>query len=251
MTHWRAWLVLGVVYFIPFVFAFHNPEQARQSSSDNLSAYPWIYLRDDRPLAQDERTVEGIFTGDILCGREGKNLDFDLSRAAPWLRSADFAMGNLECVISSQVGDLEVGEKGKATGVDPILLFGAPQQLRRLREAGFDILGVGNNHAFDMGVDGFTNTLKYMSQNGIKAAGMCEKPRCADTVVIQQAGDLRIAIYSINAISTPVEFWIHQTTKSHYSGLEFFPVSTFCNPFNSPISQRSCGFDPLGKGVRT
>lgn len=199
MTHWKTWLALGMIYIIPFLLVFHNLEQVRQYPVANLSVYPWIYLRDDRPLENDERTVEGIFTGDILCGRDGKNLAIDLSQASPWLQSADFAMGNLECVITSRKSNLKMDQEAEATA--PILLYGVPQQLMILREAGFDILGVANNHAYDMGVDGFEEMQLYLKQNGIKASGVCGRSGCTDSVIIEQSEELRIAIYSINAIS--------------------------------------------------
>jgi poly-gamma-glutamate capsule biosynthesis protein CapA/YwtB (metallophosphatase superfamily) len=198
VTHWKTWLALGLLYFIPFFVMLRDSEQVRQKSPADLSVYPWIYLRDNRPLEKDELTVEGIFVGDILCGREGKNLALDLSKSASWLRSADFTMGNLECVITSRKNDYMLDQQMEATA--PILLYAVPRQLMKLREAGFDILGVANNHAYDLGLEGFAETLRYLRQTGIKASGVCGNTGCADSFVIKSIGELRIAIFSINAI---------------------------------------------------
>jgi poly-gamma-glutamate capsule biosynthesis protein CapA/YwtB (metallophosphatase superfamily) len=204
VSHWKAWLVLGLIYFLPFWFVFQTPDQARQYLTTDLSNYPWIYLRGGLPLEPDEKVVDGIFTGDILCGREGKSLDLDLRQAAPWLRAADFAMGNLECAVTSQMMDGEVNPK-QDREAGPYLLYTSPQKLKLLREAGFDILGVANNHAFDLGEAGLTETIWNLHQNGILAAGVCSDRNYKDAMVVKYIGKLRIAIVAVNAISPPNE----------------------------------------------
>jgi hypothetical protein len=66
----------------------------------DLSAYPWLYLRDGQALATGEGVVEVIAVGDVMLGRGVANAVEPLSSVAPWLHSADLVLGNLECIIA-------------------------------------------------------------------------------------------------------------------------------------------------------
>lgn len=202
MIHWKAWLALGLVYFLPYWLVFQSHEQARQPVKVELDKYPWIYLRDNRPLDPGEKVVEGIFTGDIICGREGKSLAYKLDAVVSWLKAADFVMGNLECVVSSHAADRGLGSFDGGTP-GPIYLFAPPKPIELLREAGFDILGVANNHIFDLGEAGLSETIQNLRTYGIQAAGLCTGRACRDGVVIEKVGGLRIAIVAVNTIPIP------------------------------------------------
>jgi poly-gamma-glutamate synthesis protein (capsule biosynthesis protein) len=189
---------MGLLYFAPLMFAFHISSPARLPPIPDLSVYPWIYLRHEKPLGVDERLVSVIVAGDILCGRGGNSFKLDLRDVASWLRPADLVMGNLECVISTKEAETE--EILEAITTQPYRLYGAPQQAVRLREAGFDVLGVANNHAFDLGNIGLAETVHYLRQNGMEAVGQCENADCEVQVIFQHVGNLRIAIIAFNAV---------------------------------------------------
>ena len=46
-----------------------TPPPPVKSAVPDLSSYPWVYLRDGRPLAKNEQTVSVIAVGDTLLGR--------------------------------------------------------------------------------------------------------------------------------------------------------------------------------------
>jgi len=150
-------------------------------------------------------------TGDIMVGTdypENRLPDDDgasfLATVAPVLRAADIAVGNLEGVI------LNGGEPAKTcTNPDACFLFRSPPRYAgHLREAGFDVLSLANNHARDFGEDGRTATMTVLDDYGLRHSG-----RRGDIASwIQQ--DLRVAFiafsptresYLLNDIPTAVE----------------------------------------------
>jgi len=77
------------------------------------------------------------------------------------LQQKDLLFGNLETVLS------ESGTESKKRWVNTT----PPGAGEYLKEAGFDILSVANNHTLDMGREGFENTLKGLEARGITYIG--------------------------------------------------------------------------------
>ncbi len=99
------------------------------------------------------------------------------------LRGSDLAIGNLE-------GTLSVGGASKC-GADTSTCFSfqaPPVNAKGLRWAGFDLLSVANNHAFDFGADGQQQTLKALARERLLYAGL------PDQVTITDVGSTRVAV---------------------------------------------------------
>jgi hypothetical protein len=77
------------------------------------------------------------------------------------LHECDILFGNLETTLSDE------GEPAKKHHVISV----PPERAAYLKEAGFDILSVANNHTLDRGAEGFTRTLHTLDENGIAHAG--------------------------------------------------------------------------------
>jgi hypothetical protein len=159
----------------------------------DLSAYPWLYLRDGRALATGEAVVEVIAVGDVMLGRGVAGFADPLAGVAPWLRSADLTLGNLECVI----GDGGVPRPG------PYRLRARPPAAAALRHAGFDILGLANNHALDFGPEGLAETIARLQAAGLAPMGAGPNPAAAAQPVIREAGGLRLAFLAFNTVPDP------------------------------------------------
>ena len=102
---------------------------------------------------------------------------------APALRRADIAFGNLETPIAPKHG----------TGVRPMVFNAPPVLLTALHDAGFDIVSFANNHVYDQGVAGFTETLEQLDASPLAHAGggsTCEE---AKTPVVLTVNGLKIA----------------------------------------------------------
>jgi len=129
--------------------------------------------------------------GDVMLGTdypEYRLADDDglslLADAAPFLQAADVAFGNLEGVL------MDGGEPEKVCK-DPSLcyLFRSPARYAgHLKEAGFDVLSLANNHARDFGEPGRDASMAALDQVGIVHSG-----REGDVASWQQ-GEYRLAM---------------------------------------------------------
>ncbi len=106
---------------------------------------------------------------------------FPFRGVAQRLKSADLAMGNLECVISLQ------GQSNRR------LPFRAPMEsLGALLQAGIDVVGVANNHALDCGEAGFRHMVKNLAEKNIGVVGAEGFGPKRQVPTVQQVRDLRI-----------------------------------------------------------
>ncbi|HSH12549.1 MAG TPA: CapA family protein, partial [Desulfurivibrionaceae bacterium] len=82
----------------------------------------------------------------------------------PYLGAGDIALGNLETVVS----DLGL----KRHWLPSYEMRGDPAALKHLKNAGFDLLGVANNHALQHGVEAFQDSLKQLAGAGLGTMGV-------------------------------------------------------------------------------
>jgi hypothetical protein len=165
----------------------------RGQTAPDLKAYPWLYLRDGRAPAAGEAVVEVMAVGDVMLGRDVAGVAEPLSGVAPLLRGADLALGNLECVIG----------EGGTPRPGPYRLRAPSSAAGILREAGFDLLGLANNHALDYGPKGLAETVSRLQEAGIGTVGAGPDPTAAAQPVIRDAGGLRLAFLAFNMVQDP------------------------------------------------
>ena len=167
---------------------------AREARPD-LSPFPWIYLRDGHSLDPEEKVVEVMAVGDVQPGRGAVRNPFEHVR--PWLRGADLTVGNLECVI---IGSPPAHSSGFDRGGAGPPLRAPPSAVAGLRDAGFDILGLANNHALDMGGEGLAATTSHLGAAGIDVIGAAPADEPALQPVIQQVSGIRLAFLAFNSL---------------------------------------------------
>lgn len=118
--------------------------------------------------------------GDIMMGTNfpspsylPPNEGYDLwSSVKETLRNADITFGNLEGTILNEGGEAKECKNPKAC-----YLFRTPEYLTfHLKEAGFDLFSLANNHANDFGKTGRINTQKVLDSLKIRYSGALEKP---------------------------------------------------------------------------
>lgn len=110
-----------------------------------------------------------------------------LKEVTPILSAADIAFGNLEGPI------VDGGTSSKCRpGSTKCFSFRVPTRYGKyLKEAGFDVMSVANNHAGDFGLVGRTSTQKVLDEQGIKYAGSLDPP--ATTAYLEVKGK-RVAV---------------------------------------------------------
>lgn len=136
-------------------------------------------------------TLTLALVGDIMLGttyptdklppNEGRGI---FSETQEILRAADLACGNLEGVFA----DSGTPRKNPESTLSYSFLM--PTRFApRLSEAGFDFLGLANNHAFDFSAPGRNSTMRTLDQEGILYAGNSKCP-----AVITQVRGMRVGL---------------------------------------------------------
>lgn len=113
------------------------------------------------------------------------------------LRSGDLAFGNLECALSS---------RGAAIPGKEFTFRGAPGVSRLLRDAGFDVFSVANNHSKDFGELAFLDTLTALKEAGVGASGGGRNEAEAFRPVVLNVKDKKVAFLSFSGVLPP-GFW--------------------------------------------
>ena len=151
-----------------------------------LAGTPLLYPAQEVP---GDTTVSLAAVGDILLDRgvreqiEESGAEALFEGAAPLLRSAQIAVGNLECPLS------EAGVKIPK----PFSFRADPACAPVLRSAGFDLLCLANNHTMDCNRDGLVETMGHLRTAGLEwcGAGM-EKAEAVQPRILEVNG-LRLA----------------------------------------------------------
>lgn len=151
---------------------------------ENVSATRFVEA-DVTPTPQKKDTITIAAVGDIMLGspypndtrmppEDGKAL---LKAVTPVISAADIAFGNLEGPMADS------GESAKCKPPKPPLPGKEPEPIRcfafrmptrygkYLKDAGFDVVSLANNHSFDFGNAGMTSTRQALDAVGINHAG--------------------------------------------------------------------------------
>jgi len=201
------------------------PVQAPALPAPAAAALPqgdWIYLRDGRPLAPGDDPVEVLVVGDVMPGRAVAAVDDPLAGVEPWLQAADVAVGNLECVLGSSAlriaQDLGPDEAGGTARPGPYRLRAPATAAAMLARAGFDVLGLANNHALDYGPEGLAGTAVLLEWAGMDVVGAGPGREAALRPTVREVGGLRLAFLAFNAVPDPDGVPAAPALRTHLSG---------------------------------
>ncbi len=175
------------------LFSFHATlfACACQSSSNDARTAP---VSDGSPSENTPSAVDGrstltlAFTGDVLMGTNlpdssyitpdrGRSLFIECDSI---LTRADVAIGNLEgaCYYGTKAEITKNVKSGKS------FVFRMPgDHAQRLVDAGFDAMGIANNHAGDCGATGRRLTQENLRNVGLQFSG--QKGTAEETVIVR------------------------------------------------------------------
>lgn len=125
------------------------------------------------------------FSGDMLVLPT-----YPFNDVAPTLCSADIAVGNLETAVTSR----GVPEEKQFT------FRGNPADLIHLKSACFGVVSVANNHSFDYGRIGFSDTLAHLAAAGIASVGGGKDAAEAFSPYIREIEGRRVAIMGLSRV---------------------------------------------------
>ncbi len=129
----------------------------------------FLFLSCDK-MQNTHRDITLVAVGDIMLGRyigrvtHDYGSDFPFSKVASLLRAADIVFGNLESIISTS--ECRPSYPGK-----PYNFHASKDAAPALRNAGFTVLNLANNHAMDYGESSLTKTARLLAENGIVTLG--------------------------------------------------------------------------------
>ena len=125
----------------------------------------------------------------------GMNYSFAFERATK-LKDCDYLVGNLETPIA--------GEEMQYTYER--YRFNTPASyLDALKNCGFDLLTLANNHCMDRGEEGIRNTLVTCRKKGFDTIGLYDSADSRDRVFVKEIGGIRVGFvnytYGTNAFA--------------------------------------------------
>jgi poly-gamma-glutamate synthesis protein (capsule biosynthesis protein) len=160
-------------------------------------AYPVSVPGDLANPVDPSRVVSTLWVGDVMLGRRvgqqiaaagDPNLPF--SATADRLRAGDLTVGNLECTLSRNGRPTQGGD---SFGADASSLGG-------MRDAGFDVVVLANNHLGDYGDRALRETVATVRSSGLVPVGAGENLTAAlEPGVVERKG-VRFGVLAFNAI---------------------------------------------------
>lgn len=136
-----------------------------------------------RKLAEsmEKDTISIIGVGDMMLGtnypskaylppNDGKDI---LKPVEGILKNADLTFGNLEGCLLNKGGNVK-----RCSDPSKCYAFRMPEHYAGyLKQAGFDVVSLANNHMGDFGQPGRDKTLEVLKENGIHFAGLLSHPK--------------------------------------------------------------------------
>lgn len=173
----------------------------------------------------DGRTVVLQFAGDVMFGRRffDPNLDGDpsdgllpiqpdasdhlklLASIQPLITDADLTIVNFESALNDQPYLSPVDSRLPEFHPNKTYVFSShPSAIQALKQAGVDIVDLGNNHVYDLLEDGMTKTTSVLQENGLAYFGAGSDEASAWKPVIVNVGGQDVAFVGCTTIWRPI-----------------------------------------------
>ena len=144
-----------------------------------------------------------IAVGDILLGRGVSQPEQAFEASTDWLHTADLTLGNLECALTDTPSQSDATLEHSLPA--PVRLYAPTQAADWLQGAGFDLLGLANNHSLDAGPDGLRQTADILQEAGLAIVGAGATPEQALEAYTFSQDGITLAVLSVNAIPIPAD----------------------------------------------
>lgn len=141
------------------------------------------------------RTVQGkislMATGQALIEHDLRQFSYPgYAAVAAFLKKSDARVTDLEVAIRQALS-------GKPTRQDMFFHAAEPPVLDALKDMGFNMLALANNHAFDLGLEGIMATRKAVEEAGFAAAGTGNTDQAAAAPGYLNVRDSKISLVSM------------------------------------------------------
>ena len=131
-----------------------------------------------------------FFCGDIMPGGVLPYQDNYISTELKSLmNNFDFRIGTLESAIGTNLPHDPVKIAGRQN-----IIYARNEDFFRVKEIGFDVVSLANNHVWDLGEEGLKNTINILQKNGIRYCGAGMNIEEASRPAVIEKGGLSVAI---------------------------------------------------------
>lgn len=131
-----------------------------------------------------------FFCGDIMPGGvlpyQGNYVE---NRLLEYMKGFDVRIGTLEAAIGTNLPYDPVKMAGRQN-----IVYARNEDFFRVKEMGFDVVSLANNHIWDLGEEGLKNTISILQKNGIKYCGAGLNIEDASRPVIIEKKGIKVAV---------------------------------------------------------
>ncbi|MDO5316131.1 MAG: CapA family protein [bacterium] len=131
-----------------------------------------------------------FFCGDIMPGGVLPYQETYIAKdLLDYMRGFDFRIGTLETAIGTNLPFDPVKMSGRQN-----IIYSRNEDFFRVKDMGFDVVSLANNHIWDLGEEGLLNTIRLLDENGIQHCGAGRNAEEAERPAVIEKNGLRVAI---------------------------------------------------------
>jgi len=195
-----TWLI--IIFFSALVaslvgsYYLHSSENQETLNSQTQGEKEFLdFLSQKKKLPQADEEVSLVAVGDISYSRgverivkKQNDINYPFLKIQDYLKSADLIFGNLETPITqgSEIPDFEM------------IFRSNPGTEQALKQAGFSILSLANNHTPNFGEKGLKDTFNFLENAGIKYVGAGQNEQEAYQPVYIEKKRIKFAFLAYN-----------------------------------------------------
>jgi len=208
-----AIVLLGSSYYL------HSSKNRETLNNQSQGEKEFLDFSDQKKkLPQASEEVSLVAVGDISFSRgvermvkKQKDLNYPFLKIRDYLKSADLVFGNLETPITEgpEIPDFEMVFRSN------------PGTEQTLKQAGFSVLSLANNHTPNFGEQGLKDTFNYLAEVGIKFVGAGNNEQEANQPVYIETKGIKFAFLAYN--DTYVVPASYEATNNH-AGTAFMRI---------------------------
>jgi poly-gamma-glutamate capsule biosynthesis protein CapA/YwtB (metallophosphatase superfamily) len=185
-------VILGGSYYLRFSENHQTLTEQQRGDKEFLD-----FSSQKKKLSQVSEEVSLVAVGDISFSRavgrivdKKKDINYPFLKMQDYLKSSDLVFGNLETPIT----------KGRDISDFEMIFRSNPGTEQSLKQAGFSILSLANNHTPNFGEQGLKDTFSYLENAGIKYVGAGQNILEANQPVFLEAKGIRFAFLAYNDV---------------------------------------------------
>jgi len=213
-----AILILAIAIFGSSYYLYFFPKQTAISKQQEGEKEFSDFVAQKKKLPQKSEEVSLVVVGDVSYSRgveqiveKRKDINYPFLKIRDYLQSSDLVFGNLESPITQgrEISDFEM------------IFRSNPGTEQALKQAGFSVLSLANNHTPDFGEKGLEGTFNYLNNVGIKYVGAGKDAQEANQPIYIEVKGIKFAFLAYN--DTDVVPAIYEASENH-AGTAFMRI---------------------------